>query len=426
MSIFAVIALLFLLILLRVPVVFAILIPSVLYVALDPSLTFSIVLQQMAGTLNSFTLLAVPLFIMVGYIANESGMATRLLDAVSAVIGRVRNSLAYVNASSSMAFSTMSGTATADAAAMGSIMIPQMKRRGYSPGYASGLTAASSLIGPIMPPSVVAILYAVLSGSSVASMFLAGVIPALILFLALCIYIFIHSLKNREEEQPRMPGKERVMAIVKAIPIMMTPVIIFVGILGGIFTITESAAIAVFYFVCLGLGTRWMSFKQLGSALTKSVATAGRIMIIATAGGLLAYVMAREGVSNSIAELLGTISDNPVLVLLLINVFLLLVGTVLEPVSALLIVVPTLAPVVAQFGIDPLHFGVIVILNLSIGLLTPPVGIVLFVLSEVGHTSLGEIFKGIVPFLAMLIAVLLLFTFVPQLVMFLPNLIGVG
>src|SRR5699024_10572955 len=200
---------------------FAILIPSILYVALDPSLTFSIALQQMAGTLNSFTLLAVPLFIMVGYIANESGMATRLLDAVSAVIGRVRNSLAYVNASSSMAFSTMSGTATADAAAMGSIMIPQMKRRGYSGGYASGLTAAASLIGPIMPPSVVAILYAVLSGSSVASMFLAGVIPAFILFLALCIYIFIHSIKNREKEQPSMPGKERIMAIMKALPIMM-------------------------------------------------------------------------------------------------------------------------------------------------------------------------------------------------------------
>src|SRR5699024_5052352 len=259
----------------------------------------------------------------------------------------------------------------------------------------------------IMPPSVVAILYAVLSGSSVASMFLAGVIPAFILFLALCIYIFIHSIKNREKEQPSMPGKERIMAIMKALPIMMTPVIIFVGILGGVFTITESAAIAVFYFICLGLGTRWMTFKQLGSALTKSVTTAGRIMIIATAGGLLAYVMAREGVSNSIADLLGTISDNPVVVLLLINVFLLVVVTVLEPVSALLIVVPTLAPVVGQYGIDPLHFGVNVVLNLGIALVTPPVGLVLFALSEASYTTLGEIFEGVMPFLGMLIAVLL-------------------
>lgn len=424
MNILVLLALLLALIALRVPIVFAILLPCLLYIIFDNNLSFDIALQQMAGTLNSFALLAVPLFIMVGYIANESGMAQRLLDAVAAVIGRVRNSMAYVNVSSSFAFSTMSGTATADAAAMGSIMVPGMKRRGYSGGFAAGLTGASSIVGPIMPPSVVAILYAVLSGSSVAAMFLAGVLPALLLFLTLCLYVFIHSLKHREDPPPKMPVAHRVKAVSKALPIMFTPAIIFVGILGGVFTITESAAIAVFYLICLGLGTRWMSVKQLWNAMTKAVSTVGRLMLIATVGGLLAYIMAREGVSQTIADGLAVVSDNPIVVLLLINVFLLLIGTFLEPVSALLIVVPALTPVVTEFGVDPLQFGVIVILNLSLGLLIPPVGLVLFVLAEVGKVPLYKVAIGSLPFLGILVIVLLLLTFIPEISLFLPELVG--
>lgn len=424
MTIVILLACLLLLLSLRVPVAFAILIPCIGYVFLDDSLSFGIALQRLTGTLNSFPLLAVPLFIMVGFVANESGMADRLINACLAVFGRVRGSLGYVNVTSSLAFSTMSGSASADTAAMGSIMVPAMRRNGYRPGFAAGLTGASSMIGPIMPPSIGAILYAVLSGSSVAGMFLAGVVPAFAIFIGLCGYVFAESWRNPEREQAHIPLRTRLRMVSSAVPVMLTPVIILGGILAGVFTATEAAAVATVYLIALGLAARWMSLQQLYRAVSNSVATTGRVMLIATSGGLLAYIMAREGVSQKAADLMLSITDNPVIVLLLLNLGLLLLGTFLEPTSALLISVPVLLPIVVEFGIDPLHFGVVIILNLSIGLLTPPVGLVLFVLAEVGKVKLRDVVSGVLPALAVLVAVLLLITYIPQISLFLPNLMG--
>lgn len=421
--VFILVALLILL-MLRVPVAFAILVPCLGYIAVDDSITFGIALQRLTGTLNSFPLLAVPIFILVGFIANESGMADRLINACQAVFGRVRGSLGYVNVSSSLAFSTMSGSATADTAAMGSIMVPAMRRRGYRAGFAAGLTGASSMIGPIMPPSIGAILYAVLSGSSVAGMFLAGVIPAFILFLGLCLYVFVHTARNPETSQEHIPGRDRAVMVMRALPVLATPIIILGGILAGVFTATEAASIAAVYLIVLGLGTRWMSLGGLSRAIVNSVATTGRVMLIATAGGLLAYIMAREGTSRDVADAMLAITDNPLVVLLLLNIGLLVLGTFLEPTSALLISVPVLLPIVTEFGVDPLHFGVMVILNLSIGLLTPPVGLVLFVLAEVGKVSMREVVMGTLPALGVLVSVLLVVTYVPQVSMFLPNFFG--
>lgn len=426
MNILFILAALLILLALRVPVAFAILIPCVAYIVLSDSLTLGIALQRLTMTLNSFTLLAIPLFILVGFVANESGMASRLIDALLAVIGRLRGGLAYVNVASSLGFSTMSGSATSDTAAMGSIMVPSMRKHGYSTGFAAGLTGAASLVGPMMPPSVVAILYAVLSQSSVAGVFLAGVLPAFVIFFALSLYVFFRTFSKDPENYPRKPMRERLRMIAAAVPIMLTPVVILGGILGGVFTVTEAASVAAIYLIALGLGTRWMSIKQLARAAMSTSLVTARVMLIATAGGLLAYIMTREGAAQDAAQGIQALTENPVVFLLILNVALLLVGTFLEPASALLIVVPVVLPIALEYGIDPLHLGVIVILSLSIGLLTPPVGLVLFVLTEVGGVSMQQVIRGVLPPLGVLVTVLMLVTYVPGISLWLPNALGLG
>lgn len=405
----------FVLLALRVPVAFAILIPCLTYVMMDDALTLGIVLQRLAATLDSFPLVAVPLFILVGYVADVSGMATKLINAMLALFGRLRGSLGYVNVGASVAFSWMSGSATADAAAMGSIMTKNMKRNGYSARFSTGLTGASTMIGPVMPPSVAAIIFAVLAQASVGEMFLAGIVPAFLIALALFVYIFFHTRGKSELKTTPLGYRAAGKAVASALPVFFTPVIVLGGILGGIFTPTEAASVAGVYLIILGLVTRGMDFKGLGSALLKTVETTGRVMIVATSGGVLAYILAREGAARQAAEFMLSLTDQTWVFLLLLNVILLLIGLFLEPVSALLISVPVILPIALEYGIDPLHLGVIMIFNLSIGLLTPPVGLVLFVISQASETPLSEVIRGAWPALVPLVVSLILVTYVPVL-----------
>lgn len=423
MTILFIVVGLLVLLMLRVPVAFAILLPCLVYVAFDDSLSMGIALQRLGATLNSFPLLAVPLFIMVGFVAEGANMADRLIRALLTIFGRVRGSLGYTNVAGSLTFSWMSGSATADAAAMGSVMVPAMRRNGYDGGFAAGLTGAASMIGPIMPPSVGAILYAVLSGTSVGTMFVAGVVPGFIITAGLCIYVFLYSRSRPHLTSDRVDRKEAFSAILQAIPVLLTPLIILGGILAGIFTATEAAAVAVAYLILLGLGARWMTLPRLYTALVDTAATTGRVMLIATAGGLLAYVLAREGAPKQAAAGLLSLTDNPLIFLLLLNVVLLVMGMFLEPASALLISVPVVLPIAVEYGIDPVHLGIIIILNLSIGLLTPPVGLVLFVLNTVTGVPLRDVIRGTLPALVPLVIVLLLITYFPAVVTFLPNLL---
>lgn len=415
---------LFILLALRVPVSFAILLPCLFYVAMDDALTMGVVLQRLAGTLNSFPLVAVPLFILVGYVADASGMATRLINAMLAIFGRLRGSLGYVNIGSSVTFSWMSGSATADAAAMGAIMGRTMKRNNYSGSFATGLTGAASMIGPIMPPSVAAIIFAVLAQTSVSDMFLAGILPAFVIAVSLAVYVWIHSRKRPELTSPALEPRESVKAVGKAVPILFTPVIVLGGILGGIFTPTEAASVAGVYLIVLGLGARWMSLRNLGKALRNTAETTGRVMIIATAGGMLAFVLAREGAPRSAADAMTSLTEQPWVFLILLNLVLLVLGMFLEQTSALLITVPVVMPIALEYGIDPLHLGVIMVLNLSIGLLTPPVGLVLYILSNASDTPMSEVIRGVLPALVPLVAALLLVTYVPFLSVGLPGLLG--
>ncbi|NDK32488.1 TRAP transporter large permease [Nesterenkonia haasae] len=413
---------LFVLLALRVPVSFAILMPCLIYVAMDDALTMGIVIQRLASTLNSFPLVAVPLFILVGFVADASGMANRLIVAMLAIFGRLRGSLGYANVGASVGFSWMSGSATADAAAMGAIMGRTMKKHNYTGSFATGLTGAAAMIGPIMPPSVAAIIFAVLAQTSVSDMFLAGILPAFVIACSLCVYVWIHSRRKPELTSPKLTRRESAVALGKVVPILLTPVIIFGGILGGYFTPTEAASVAGVYLILLGLVTRWMPLKNLVRALRNTAETTGRVMLIATAGGMLAFVLAREGAPRDAAEAMLSLTEHPWIFLILLNIALLLLGMFLEPVSALLITVPVVMPIALEYGIDPLHLGVIMILNLSIGLLTPPVGLVLYVLGNASDTPMPDVIRGILPALVPLGIALILVTYVPILSTGIPGL----
>ncbi|MEX2630327.1 MAG: TRAP transporter large permease [Tistlia sp.] len=414
----------FLLLAVRVPVAFSLLLPSLIYLGLEPRLTLGIGLQRVTAMLDSFPLLAVPLFILVGYVANVAGLADRLIEALLAIMGRVRGSLAYVNINASLAFSWMSGSSMADAAAMGSVLIPAMRRNGYDPAFAAAITAASSMIGPVMPPSIAAILYGVLSGSSIAAMFLAGVLPALLIFLSLTVYVYFYVRKRDGLVGEPYTRSETLRAVLTALPILVAPIVLLGGILGGVFTPTEASGITVVYLIAISFALRWMSLTQLYRAFALSASTTGRVMLIAAAGGLFSYVLAREGVPQQITELLQLVTDDPLIFLLLLNVFLLVVGMFLEPSSALLITVPVLFPVAQQFGIDPIHLGAVVILNLTLGLLTPPIGLVLFMLSSVGGVPFKDVLRATLPLLIPLFATLLLVTYLSDLSLMLPRLFG--
>jgi tripartite ATP-independent transporter DctM subunit len=410
-----------LLILMRVPIAFGMLIPCLGYVIYSQDISMGVALQRMTAGVNSFPLLAVPLFIMTGYLSDRAGMADRLFRMLMALLGGIPGSLAYVNVISSVLFSWMSGAAVADAAGLGSVLVPAMKKRGYDEGFALGLTGASSLIGPMMPPSIPAIIYAVTAGVSVGALFMAGILPALLLALVLCVVAFVHVRRNMPKDE--LPTEETSLsrAVLEAVPVLLTPVIILGGILGGIFTPTEAAAVAVMYVLCLGVWLRTLSWAAFMEVLGQTARTTGTIMLIVSAASLFGWVIAREQGPQLVADALTRMTDNPLLFLLLLNLILLVIGTLLEPVAALLIVVPILLPVAAQYGIHPLHLGVVMILNLVLGLLTPPVGLVLYVLSSVTGVPPARVIRGTMPFYLPLVLVLLLVTYLPAISLWLPS-----
>lgn len=411
------------LLLLRLPVAISMLLPCLLYVVWSPDITLGVALQQTVSPINSFPLLAVPLFIMTGYLSNAAGLADRLFRMLLTLFKRVPGNLGFVNVFSSLMFSWMSGAAIADAAGLGSVLVPAMKKRGYDEKFALGLTGASSLIGPIMPPSIPAIVYAVSANVSVEKLFFAGVIPALVLTSILCVFVYRDAKKNPLREEASALNLTVLEAIQSAIPVLLTPVIILGGILGGVFTPTEAAAAAVMWILILSLCYRSLSFQAFQGVLVKTTTTTGSIMLIVAAAGLFGWVIAREQGPQAVTEAVLQFTDNPFVFLLLINLALLVTGMFLEPVAALLITVPVVLPAAMEFGIDPLHLGIVMILNLVLGLLTPPVGLVLYVLSSVTGASVQSVTRGTVPFLIPLLITLLLITFVPALSLWLPSLL---
>jgi tripartite ATP-independent transporter DctM subunit len=374
--------------------------------------------------INSWPLLAVPLFILVGITATRTEIADRLYDAALLLLGPLRAGLAYVNIAVSLGFSWMSGAALADAAGIGSIEVDHMRRKGYPAEFSVGLSASSALISPIMPPSIPAVVYSAVAAVSTGAMFAAAVLPALIMTLALIVTVFLWSRRH-----PQLRGEPYAWArvrrsVVRALPAMGAPIIILGGILGGFFTPTEAAGMGALYMLLLAVSYRTVTLRGIGLMFRDTAVITAQIMLIIGASTLLSWILAREQVPQTVAEALLGITDNPLVFLLILNLLLIVLGMILEPTSALLIITPIILPVALEFGIDPIHLGAIIIFNLMIGLITPPMGGVAFVLSSVTGISVERVFRGAAFYLPAVLIVLLLITYIPAITLWLPSVLG--
>ncbi|WP_413542554.1 TRAP transporter large permease [Citricoccus nitrophenolicus] len=412
-----------LLLFLRVPVAFAIMGPCLAYFAAT-GLSTGMALKIVFDSVNSFPLLAVPLFIFVGITANKVGIADRLFEFCLAAMARVPGNLAYVNVGTSVGFAWMSGSALADAAGLGKVQVPAMTKAGYPFRFASGLTASSALISPVMPPSIPAVIFAAVGTISTGALFAASVIPALLMALGLCVYIAIWVRKHPGfESQAFDPARFR-RATLNVLAPLGAPIVILGGIMGGFFTPTEAAGIAGLYMVILGLIYGTISWRVLWDAAKETVFLTGGIMLIIGAAGMLGRVLAQEQAAQAMARLITGMTDSPLLFLLLVIALMVILGMFIDATAVILVTVPVLLPLSATFDVDPVHFGVVMIISLMLGLLTPPVGSVLYVMSSVTGRPVDEIFRGIIPFLVPMVIVLLIVTAFPDVVMFLPRLLG--
>lgn len=413
-----------LLLLLRVPIALAFLVPSIIYIFLGDSLTPRVLVQELVGSVNSFPLVAIPLFLLMGVLANQSGATERLFDAAESLIGHLRASLAYVNILVSFVFSWMSGSALSDAAASGKFIVPEMVRRGYPQNFAIGLTGGSSLIGPVMPPSIPAVVYAVASGTSLGGMLIAGVIPAIIIGLCLVGFVLVFSIGKPGLKMPKASARDRVERVGRSLLSLATPVIVVGGILGGFFTPTEAAAVAVLYMFILCIVYKKMSIRIALRLLRSTAETTGSIMIIIAAAGVYTTILTYEGIGQVVSSLLLDITDSPTILLLVMVLVLLVVGLLVEPTAAILLMVPILFPVAQQLGVHPFQFGAVLILSLMIGLLTPPTGQILFALSSAVGVPVRDVSAASLPVLVPLIVSLLIIVFVPAATLWLPEVTG--
>lgn len=413
-----------LLLVLGIPIAFVLGISSVFYL-LKTEMPFVLVSQRVFVGLDNFLLLAVPLFILAGKLMNASGITRRLVDFFYILIGHIRGGLAYVNIIASIFFAGITGAGAADTAAIGSIMIPAMKKEGYSSEYSGAVTAISSTIGPTIPPSIAMVVYGAISETSIARLFLAGFIPGLLLGFAQLVVAAYYARRQK------FPVREKVLSLrtvthgfFNTILAILMPVILLGGILSGVFTPTEAAGVAVLYAVIVGFFIyRELTVSDLLSILYETSILTGTVLIILAMAHLFGWILAAEAIPEIVAKGMISITQNPIFILLLINVLLLFVGTFMETLAAIILLTPILLPLAQTIGIDPVHFGVIMVVNLNIGLATPPLGVCLIVASPIAEIPLERIALAAIPFLAASICVLLFISYVPQAVMLVPNLL---
>ena len=386
----------------------------------------SLMAQRIFTGIDSFPLMAVPFFVLAGELMNQGGTTRRLIDFANVLVGRIPGGLAHTNIVASMFFGGISGSAVADAAAMGTILVPGMVRKGYEPGFSAAVTAASSTVGPIIPPSIFMVIMGVTTGLSIGGLFAAGIIPGLMLgftMMGLSYFMAIHYNYPRETETfgMRRIGRE----FLSAGPALLAPLIILGGILGGIFTATEAAAVAVLYAFLLGTVVyRELSIRKLADIFIQSGTTTAVLLLIIGMANIFAWVLTAEQIPTRIAQAMLSVTESRYLILLFINVLLIFIGMFLEGGAAIIILAPTLLAVAKAVGIIPLHFGLVMVLNIVVGLLTPPLGVCLFVVSGVTGLDLSLIIRSVLPFLAVEFAVLMLVTYLPSVILFIPDLLG--
>ncbi|MEM1431325.1 MAG: TRAP transporter large permease [Pseudomonadota bacterium] len=408
------------------PIGYAILLAAIVYLStggLDVALAGEKILQGLYG---SFVLLAVPLFIVAANIMNAGTISERLLNFCVAAVGRFRGGLGHVNVVASLIFSGMSGSAVADAAGIGKIIIEMMTKDGrYGRGYAAAITAASATIGPIIPPSIPMVLYALVSNASIGTLFLAGILPGLVMGAVLmAMNAYLAGKRGFAIEEP-VPLRELPAKTVNAFPALLMPVILLYGIYGGVTTPTEAAAVAALYALLLaGLFYRALTLGGLYRIFVESARSSAAVGIVIGGALILNFIVVQENIPNLMSEYLTGIDVHPLVFLLLVNLLILLLGCVLDATTIILVIVPLFIPTCQALGIDLVHFGVLVVVNSMIGLITPPYGILLFVINAVTGIPLGEIIREVWSFLAVLILALLLMICFPGIVLFLPRVFG--
>ena len=411
------------LVIIEVPIAFALPAAALAYLLIIDTIPLMLVVQRIASGLESYVLLAIPLFIFAGNLFNSAGIARRIFDFAAALVGHIRGSLGHVNIIASVIFSGMSGVAQADAAGLGAVEVREMKRRGFSAEFSAAITAVSSIIGPIIPPSGIIIIYAVLADVSVPDLFLAGIVPGIIMSIVLMGVVYWLATTNRIVAPviPRRPIPEIGIAFIRAAPALFAPVFLIGGILTGLATPTQLGALTAVYAIILGVCTRDLTFKTLQKAIRDTVSTCGVLVFIIAAATPFSAIMAMEGIPQQMANLLLSISENPIIILLIVNIALLIFGCVMDTTAILLISVPVLVPAMASLGIDPVHFGLVMVVNLLIGTLTPPFGILIFVMMEVAKVNYGALLKALIPFYLPLVLFLAVLTYWPELSLALPN-----
>jgi tripartite ATP-independent transporter DctM subunit len=403
---------------LGIPIAFALLVSAVAMMVYMGIFDSQIVAQNLINGADNFPLMAIPFFILAGELMNAGGISKRIIQFAMALVGHIRGGLGYVAIMASVMFAGLSGSAVADTAALGAILIPMMVAAGYDRNRSTGLIAAGGIIAPMIPPSIPMILFGVISGVSITKLFMAGIVPGLLLGIALMVTWYRLARKGQFQVQPRKSFKEIAIATFQASWALFLPVIIVGGLRGGIFTPTESAVVAAFYALFVGgVIYRELSFKKIFNVLVSSAKTTSVVMFLAAAAMVTAWLITVANIPGTLEQLLGPLIDNKLLLLLMINLLVLIVGTAMDLTPTILILTPVLMPIIEMAGIDPIYFGIIFILNNCIGLLTPPVGTVLNVACSVGRTNMEGIMRGIWPFLLVEILILILLILFPQIIL---------
>lgn len=405
-----------------VPIAVALAASSMLYIALAGTIPEVAVIHRMVNGVDSFPLLAIPFFIMAGNLMNTAGITERIYDFAKACVGWLHGGLGHVNVAGSVIFAGMSGTAVADAGGLGTIEIKAMRDHGYDVKFAVGLTAASSTIGPIIPPSLPLVIYGVVASASIGQLFVAGIVPGLVmaafLMATVAFYAWWRGLPRDAAFHWSTLGRTSKRALLP----LLTPVIIIGGMTLGVFTPTEAAIAACAYALLLGAVYRALSLRQIVRVSFDTIETTAVVLFIVAGASIFGWILTTTRATEAVAAGLLALTQDPILILILINLILLVVGCFMETIAAITILTPVLLPVAVKVGVDPVHFGIIMVLNLMIGLLTPPVGMVLYVLARVAKLSFEDCVRAVAPFLVPLLLVLALVTFVPAITLWLPTL----
>lgn len=417
-------ALFLFLLLFGAPIVFALGVSSLVILTLVMDVPVAIVAQRLYAGLDSFTIMAIPFFVIAGLIMDAGGISRRIVALADALVGWITGSLLLVSVMAATGMGAISGSGSADTAAISSIMQPEIRRRNYDPDFAAAIIAAGGSLAAIIPPSLLMVVIASISNISVGALFLAGIVPGLISSAGLLGISYLYARRGGPQYRITTPFDRRVLlsSFVKAIPAMGLPVIIVGGIVGGIFTPTEAAAVAVMYGLIVGIYLHGeLKWKELPRIILRAAAISASVMIILASASIFSWLIANARVADTVGSLLRDFSSNPITYLLIVNLLLLVVGMFMESIAAMLILVPVLMPLAVSYGIDPVHFALVVVFNLTIGFITPPYGIALYVAATVAERGILQVARQVWQPLLVLVAVLLLVSYVPAVGLWLPN-----